>query len=204
MIIRDKLRLLSLVAAPALMLGACAGDMASTSADASGSTEATSSSGSMSTGAAASANAMPTDARGFVTMAASSDMFELKSSQLAKSRGATGEINAFADHMIADHTKTSTQLTSLMGSMNPPMSMPTSMTERHQAMLRKVEGAGTGAAFNRAYVEAQLMSHQEAVALFSTYAQNGDNPALRTFAQTNLPALQGHLEHAQRLQASMR
>jgi len=197
------LRPLVLTAAPALALAACAGDMSSTSSGASASAEPASDA-SMSTAGAASAKAMPTDARGFAMMAASSDMFEIQSSQAAKSRGVGAEVAAFADHMIADHTKTTTQLTSLLGSMQPAMPMPKAMTEKHQAMLRKVEAAGTGAAFERAYVEAQLMAHQEAVALFSNYAQNGDTPALKTFAQTNLPALQGHLEHAQRLQASMR
>jgi len=174
------------VAASALALAACADTMTS---------------GAGSASAATAESEMPTDMRGFVTMAASSDMFEVQSSQLAKSRGVSADVAAFADHMIRDHTATTAAMTSMLAGMNPPMTPPTSMTAKHQAMLEKLQNAGTGDAFARAYVQAQTMSHQEAVALHSNYAKSGDNATLRQFAQTTLPSLQGHLAHAQRLNA---
>lgn len=190
MITSRKLGLLVTVAA-ALALTACA---------------ETSSSSSMTSGAGTatplkSGAEMPTDTRGFVAMAASSDMFEIQSSQLAKSRNVNADVVSFADDMIRDHSATTQSLTALLAGMSPAMTPPTSMTSKHRAMLDKLRNAGTGDAFARAYTTAQVSAHQEAVALFSNYAQNGDNAALRQFAQSTLPTLQDHLAHAQRLNA---
>ena len=45
----------------------------------------------------------------------------------------------------------------------------------------------------------QLQGHQQAVALFQNYAQNGSDPELKTIAQQTLPTLQQHLQMAQKL-----
>lgn len=145
--------------------------------------------------------AMPTDARAFVETAASSDMFEIESSRLAKKRGVGGEVAKFADQMIADHTRTSAELKSLVAGMNPPMALPTEMIGRHRAMLQTLTKAGQGKANTRAYVDAQSAAHIEAVALYTAYAQSGDNAQLRTFAQKTLPALRGHLDHVRNIEA---
>jgi putative membrane protein len=144
---------------------------------------------------------MPTDMRGFVEMAASSDMFEIQSSQLAKQKGVGGAVASFADQMIADHSATSAAMKSLLAGMTPPMAPPTEMTGHHRAMMATLAGAGAGNSFTRAYVDAQRAAHNEAVALYTAYAQSGDNPQLRQFAQTTLPALQGHLEHIRRIES---
>lgn len=41
----------------------------------------------------------------FVTMAASSDMFEIQSSQLAMQNSKQDSVRQFAEMMVADHTK---------------------------------------------------------------------------------------------------
>ena len=77
------------------------------------------------------------------------------------------------------------------------MPMPElALNAKHQAMLATVESAQN---FDAAYVSAQLMAHQEAVAVFSSYSQNGDDPRLAAFAGQTLPTLQMHLDHVQAL-----
>ena len=41
----------------------------------------------------------------------------------------------------------------------------------------------------------QQSAHDEAVKLFSKYSKNGDNAALKSFAQETLPTLQDHKKH---------
>lgn len=144
---------------------------------------------------------MPTDARSFIDMAASSDMFEIASSKLAKERGVGGEVAKFADQMIADHSKTSSELMALVARMNPPMTAPTEMNGKHRAMLATLNEAGQGNSSTRAYVDSQRAAHNEAVALFATYAESGENADLRAFAQKNLPALRAHLEHIRHIES---
>jgi putative membrane protein len=62
--------------------------------------------------------------------------------------------------------------------------------------------AMNGAAFDKAYIEAQYTAHVEAVNLFTAYAQNGDNPHLKALAAQLLPTLKSHLNHISKLRSS--
>jgi predicted outer membrane protein len=70
---------------------------------------------------------------------------------------------------------------------------------RHADMLNQLASVPPGPRFDAAYAAMQIQAHQEAVALFASYAQGGSNPAMRDFAQQALPSLQHHLAMAQRL-----
>ena len=56
-----------------------------------------------------------------------------------------------------------------------------------------------GDAFDRAYVQDMVKDHRKDVTLFEDQARNGKDPALKQFAQATLPALQEHLQMAERL-----
>jgi predicted outer membrane protein len=75
---------------------------------------------------------------------------------------------------------------------------------RRQAMLQQLATSSNSRAFNRTYTKQQVQSHQEAVALYAGYAQNGDEEEGRVFAGQALPGLQMHLEQANRLDARYR
>ena len=64
------------------------------------------------------------------------------------------------------------------------------------------QSAEAGAAFNKAYIEAQYNAHVEAVNLFAAYAKSGDNAQLKALAAELLPTLQGHLDQVSRLRSS--
>ena len=69
---------------------------------------------------------------------------------------------------------------------------------RHADMLNRL-AAARGTQFDRLYGQMQVMAHREAVGLFSTYAQAGTDPNLRTFAGQVLPHLEHHLAMARSL-----
>ena len=77
-------------------------------------------------------------------------------------------------------------------------SMVAMLDARHAAMLNQL-AATSGRRFDALYAQMQVMAHQEAVGLFSAYAQSGGDPALVNFARQVLPTLQMHLAMAQRL-----
>ncbi|MBO1904966.1 DUF4142 domain-containing protein [Microvirga sp. 3-52] len=136
-----------------------------------------------------------TSAAEFVPTATSSNLFEIESSRLALQRSRDPEVRRFAQQMIRDHNAASRRMTSVVRRAGLPMSPP-AMNAKHQQMLATVQSASD---FDAAYVNAQLMAHQEAVALFTSYSQNGDVPQLAQFAGATLPTLEMHLEHAQSL-----
>jgi putative membrane protein len=75
----------------------------------------------------------------FVTAAAQSDMFEIQSSNLALT-DADVRTKAFAQTMISDHTKTSTELKEAVAGGAVKAPLPMAMSGRQQSMLDKLKG----------------------------------------------------------------
>ncbi|RAI43312.1 DUF4142 domain-containing protein [Rhodoplanes roseus] len=151
-------------------------------------------SGSQTTGAAPASgvNAVPT--ADFVKKVAISDMFEIQSSQLAREK-ADREGRDFANKMIQAHTKTSNELKAMVQGGKIQAEVPTGLDQEHAQKLERLRGL-SGDAFEDAYAEIQVQAHKDAVALFTAYAQNGDNPELKQWASKTLPELKQHLDMA--------
>ena len=135
----------------------------------------------------------------FVNEAATSDMFEIQASELAASR-TTGNVQTFANQMVADHTKTTSDLTGLAQGANIPL--PTAMTSAQQSMLTKLQGL-QGNDFAKQYMDDQVSAHKDAVSLFQRYGNGGDNAQLKGWASQTLPTLQHHLDMAQGIYKNM-
>jgi putative membrane protein len=141
----------------------------------------------------------PPPTNDFVNKVADSDMFEIQSSKLALQKHPDRHTRPFASKMVKDHTKTSKQLQSLVTSGKMNAELPTTLDPDHQKKLDELRGLN-GKQFDEAYDKAQLEGHEEAVGLFRTYAQNGDNEDLKRWAAKTLPHLEHHLAMAEKLQ----
>ena len=135
----------------------------------------------------------------FVKEAATSDMFEIQSSQFAQERGNAAE-KTFAATMIKDHTKTTDDLKAMVSSGDVKADLPTALDSSHQSELDKLKSL-KGADFRSRYDKDQVSGHKDAVSLFERYSKSGDNPKLKDWAGKTLPTLQHHLEMAQDLTA---
>jgi putative membrane protein len=144
------------------------------------------------------AQSSPPPAQEFVHKVAISDMFEIQASQLALSKQADVDTKPFAEKMVTDHQKTSSELKSLIDSGKVKATLPTALDAQHQKMLDELK-AKSGKDFDQSYDQIQVKAHQEAVALFEAYARGGDNPDLKTWAAQTLPHLKEHLSLAQKL-----
>ncbi|PWC34414.1 hypothetical protein TSO352_16735 [Azospirillum sp. TSO35-2] len=137
----------------------------------------------------------------FVNRAAQSDLFEIASSRMAVDRSTSEPVRQFARHMIMDHTTTSELVkTQARASGLEPPAQP---DLDQQQKLTQLQGL-RGAAFDRTYVNQQVMAHREAVDLYQTVASSTD-PDLqpyRSLAQQTLPKLQQHLSDIQAIAAS--
>lgn len=137
----------------------------------------------------------------FVKEAAASDMFEIQSSQLALTKG-DPKIKTFAQMMVDDHTKTSTELKSAAGKANAQV--PTAMATSQQRMVDNLKDDSNSGDFTRRYLDDQVSAHEDAVSLFERYSKGGDNAELKSWAEKTLPKLREHLKMAQDLQNSAR
>jgi putative membrane protein len=144
------------------------------------------------------------DTATFVKAVPSANEFEIESSQLAQKQATADDVKAFAAQMVKDHTKAGEdfkaalskgQTTSATAPAGPQLD------SKHQALLDQLKEA-SGDSFQSKYIEMQTQAHKEAVALFSTYANSGDDPAMKEFAKKTLPVLQMHERHVKQLAAA--
>ena len=133
----------------------------------------------------------------FVKQVAISDLFEIEAGKLAQQKGNAAE-KTFASQMVADHTKTSTELKGLVSSGKVKAELPAALDSSHQSKLDKLKAA-SGAEFSSEFNSMQVSAHKDAVDLFERYAKGGDNPDLKDWAGKTLSALRHHLQMAQDL-----
>ena len=126
----------------------------------------------------------------FVTLAAQSDMLEIQSSKLALQKSDSAKTKTFAQNMIDDHTKTSTELKGLVSSGKVKVDAPSALDKAHEAKLDKLTKLN-GKDFTKEYDDMQVSAHKDAVSLFERYGKDGDNPDLKAFAGKTLPDAEG-------------
>jgi putative membrane protein len=140
----------------------------------------------------------PAEAMTFAKKVAAANTFEIQSSELAQQRAQSADVKSFAQQMISDHTKAGKEFKSAVQEANISPPPPEQPDAKQKAILAKLEKA-QGAAFDKAYTNAQLNAHKEAVSLFRNYSKSGRTEPLKSFAQKTLPTLEHHLTMVQDL-----
>jgi putative membrane protein len=139
----------------------------------------------------------PPSAQDFINKVAISDMFEIQSSQLALSKQADADTKPFAEKMVQDHQKTSSELKALVDGGKVKATLPTAL-DSEQKLLDDLK-AKSGKDFDQSYDQIQVKAHRDAVALFEAYGKGGDNAELKGWASKTLPHLKEHLAMAEKL-----
>lgn len=133
----------------------------------------------------------------YVAKAGAADLYEIESSRLALRRARRPEVREFAQMLIADHTRTSAEVMAAARADGlrpaPPMLEPSQRT-----MIRQLSRVGAGG-FDRAYMNQQVVAHQQALTLHRNYARRGVGNDLRRVAGAAVPVIEGHLAQARRL-----
>lgn len=127
----------------------------------------------------------------FVKNASVGNLFEIESSKLALQKTSATDVKDFAQKMVTDHTQIGDQMKKAVNASGTDLTPATTLDADHQQTLNSLKAA-PAANFDNLYVEAQLKAHDDAVTLFSDYAQNGDETNLKKFASDTLPTLKKH------------
>ncbi|HEX8662211.1 MAG TPA: DUF4142 domain-containing protein [Brevundimonas sp.] len=136
----------------------------------------------------------------FLRMAGASDLYEIQSSQLVM-QSTNEDVSGFARMMVDHHTMTTRTLTraAQQAGMTPPAP---ALDARKAEMIRQLQAA-QGEARDRLYVEQQVMAHQEALTLHTSYSRNGDTPELKTAAGAAVPIVAQHYSRITAMQRDM-
>ena len=137
------------------------------------------------------------NAKDFFETAASANLFEIESSQLALQRATDPALKAFAKRMVQDHEKAGRELKAL--ARKKDVTLSTQLLRRHKAMLDDLRDEKQGPEFDDEYRRKMIASHKEAVSLFDEVATDAKDPDIKAFAAKTLPTLQAHGGSAQEL-----
>jgi putative membrane protein len=138
----------------------------------------------------------------FVDKASSSNNFEVAAGALALSKDENAAVKQYGSHMVNDHTTAGAEMKTLAAQKG--WTVPDALQQKEQQNLDKLAGLNA-AAFDKAFSSIMVQSHQDAVALFETAANQMGVPDadLSALAAAKLPTLKAHLEEAVALNAKV-
>jgi putative membrane protein len=191
-----KLKTLALVSVAALSLAACGKKADDTTAADNGS--AATAPYVNANGASDVATAPASGGQAFVNMAAASDAFEIETSKLAATNGASAAVKKFAAQMITAHEGSTAKLKALTATLSPALTPDPMLNAEQQQKLADLK-TKQGADFDAAYAADQVAGHQQTLDTLKGYAATGDVPQLKTFASGLAPTVAAHLNMAKSL-----
>ena len=129
----------------------------------------------------------------FATKAARGGLAEVQLGQLASEKATDPDVKSFAQRMVTDHTRANDELQQLASAKG--WSLPSALDARSRGTMAKLQRS-TGAAFDRAYMNAMVADHNADVAQFRAYSKSGADAELKSWAGTTLPTLEEHQKMA--------
>jgi putative membrane protein len=139
------------------------------------------------------------DTDDFLQKAGVANQFEIVSSQVALERSQAQDVRDFAQRMIDDHTKAGNDMKAAVEAAGlDTAKIPTALDDDHAKTIEDLRKADADD-FNDDYINAQVKAHKDAVDLFGDYADDGDTPAIKSFAASTLPTLKEHKDMVEKL-----
>ena len=128
------------------------------------------------------------------------DLAEVDAGRLASQRSSNEGVKDFGEEMVKDHSKNDHELKSLAASHG--VEVPTTVDSEHASANNKLENAN-GGNFDSQYIKEQVRAHEKTVQLLQQEIRDGQDPAVKEFAQKTLQVVHHHLAKAKQLQAKL-
>jgi putative membrane protein len=132
---------------------------------------------------------------------------DIDAGKIAASMGTNPEVKKFGEQMVTDHTGVNKQAVDLATKLKvTPADNPTSKNlkeggEKNVAKLKALKGAE----FDKAYIDNEIAYHQGVIdAVDKTLIPGAQNAELKALLVKVRPAFVAHLEHAKKVQASLK
>ena len=134
----------------------------------------------------------------FVQTVAMSDMYEVEAGKIASEKAQSDAVKQFGQRMVEAHAQTTEQLKGIVQAQSIKVELPAKLDEKHQRLIDDLNAAHPGE-FDKTYAKQQVTAHEKAEALFTKYAEKGDDAVVKAFAVKTLPVIKQHLEAAMTL-----
>ncbi|MBL7706679.1 MAG: DUF4142 domain-containing protein [Taibaiella sp.] len=140
--------------------------------------------------------------REFVQKATAAGKSEVRLGELGQLRGTHAMVREYGMMMVKDHQMANKELEELVmqkGYADMPGIADAADDEAYEQLSKK-----KGDAFDKAFAQQMVKDHEKVIRLFTMQAENGKDEALKNWAAQKLPVLKEHLEHAKRLQETVK
>jgi len=124
-------------------------------------------------------------------------MGEVELGMLALDKAASRDVKGFAQRMIDDHRKAGDELKAIATRKN--FAWPAELSADAKALKDRLSKL-SGAAFDRAYIDAMVSGHRDVLGVMQAEAQSGSDAELKAFAAKASSTVQAHLTHALEVQ----
>ncbi|MEU3456480.1 DUF4142 domain-containing protein [Micromonospora sp. NPDC006766] len=119
------------------------------------------------------------------------NLAEITTGNLAQQKGQNEQVKDLGKEFVTDHTQLDDAVKSTASQLN--VQLPNSPTADQQKVIDQLNGL-SGAAFDKAWVTAELAGHVQAIQATQTEISQGSEQSVITLAQDALPVLQAHLD----------
>ena len=125
---------------------------------------------------------------------------EVALGKVAMERATSEKVRSLASTLVTEHQQVMELNRALSTKLGLPV--PEQPSAELLATAEKVK-AQTGAAFDAAYVAAQVEGHTKSVSKAQEEIASGSHPEVKAFATDYLPKAQMHLQHSQTVQSEL-
>lgn len=146
-----------------------------------------------------SANVVASVDRAFALEAAQTNLMGLRLGQIVQNNAQSQDVKEYSAMMSDYFTKASNDLLRIANRKNIPL--PSALSTINQADLDRLS-ALKGAAFDTAYIDWSIQSHQKTIEQLRQHALNSTDEDLKSWASGRITTLEQSLNRAQTIQRS--
>ena len=153
---------------------------------------------------AAASSAKLTDPN-FVALLDEANKADSSAGAFALKKASDPGVKAFAKMMMGEHHALRVQGQALAKKLNvtpePPADDP--VAKLGASEMDALNAAGSGAAFDKAYIDQEVTAHKAVLDLLDKVNSEGENAELKALAEKAKPTVQKHLDKAEELQQKL-
>jgi putative membrane protein len=146
-----------------------------------------------------------TDA-GIVAMVAAANQGEIDAGKMAGSKASNADVKAFGRMMVTDHGKMLSQGNALAKRLNitPDTAAADSIMAANKMMADMLTATSTGTTFDTAYVNGQVMGHENTLSMLKNAADRAQNADLKKMLTDAQEPVEQHLDRIKDIQGKMK
>ena len=129
---------------------------------------------------------------------------EIATGKIAQTKATNADVKAYAREMVTAHMALDKKGASITGATGASTAaIRDSVVNANEAMASQLQSASSGAAFDKTYIDGQVMGHQNTLNFLQAAQNQAQNAELKSMITAAIPDVQKHLDRARELQSKV-